>query len=572
MENKKQKGLSLKAKLLALSCVPVLLTGAIATIVGVSSIRDGIRAEKLRDLTTFATGISAAYAALDDGDYHIEGDSLMKGELNITKETALLDSFVGGNSNAITFFFGDTRYATTIKNDSGERIIGTAADKAIYDSVVNKGNTYELDGVVINGSEYYTSYTPLKNNNGQTVGMLFCGTLQEDVNSYITEKTTYMVLAIVFVFAASLAVVLMSVFRLSKGLAAAEKAVISLSTGDLNTDIDQKGMQRADELGDMIRGIDTLQQKLRAIISKIHSVSENLLDAGNNVNRIASEINISSEQISNAVNDIAQGASTQAEDIETASDKIADMGNIIEGIVTNVAELDSSAHEMKTTGDKSTENIEDLSSSNDRTMDAVARISQQIRATNESANKINEAVEIIADIASQTNLLSLNASIEAARAGEQGRGFAVVADEIRNLAEQSAASASHITEIIHELINDSNLTVKIMSDVQEIVNQQKGKLDTTKDQFGTVSNGISEVNVKTTAIHGQTEVCNEARTAVIDIMQDLSAISEENAAASEETTAAMTELNSTISTLADSANELQAISEELQNDIKFFRL
>ena len=122
------------------------------------------------------------------------------------------------------------------------------------------------------------------------------------------------------------------------------------------------------------------------------------------------------------------------------------------------------------------------------------------------------------------------------------------------------------------MINDSNLTVKIMSDVQEIVNQQKGKLDTTKDQFGTVSNGISEVNVKTTAIHGQTEVCNEARTAVIDIMQNLSAISEENAAASEETTATMTELNSTISTLADSANELQAISEELQNDIKFFRL
>ena len=115
-------------------------------------------------------------------------------------------------------------------------------------------------------------------------------------------------------------------------------------------------------------------------------------------------------------------------------------------------------------------------------------------------------------------------------------------------------------------------TVKVMQEVQTIVNEQKDKLEETKNQFANVASGIEESREETNGIKGQTEICDSARVSVVDIISNLSAISEENAASSEETTASMAELGSTIGALADSAEELQRISEILEEEMKFFKL
>ena len=568
---KKRKGLSLVVKLVLLAVVPVLLTGGIVTIVGANSLKDGMGTEKLEALTAVAKSVQAAYEALDDGEYYLDGDNLMKGDLNITAMTELLDSFVADNDNEITFFYDKTRYATTILDNSGKRIVGTDASDAVYAAVVTNGEEYEASNVPVNGNPYYAAYIPMKNGN-QIVGMIFCGAPQATVEEFISAKAAAMVSAFVVVLVASLILVGISVFSLSKGLKAAEQAVAGLAEGNLSVVIDEKSKKRGDELGDMVRGIAGLKDKLTEVVQQIHNVSADLLRTGSEVNSMATEINSSSEEISNAINDIARGASSQAEEIETASGRINEMGNVIENIVESVAVLDDTSGQMKKSGDDSLEIVHDLSGSNDRTMEAVDRISKQIYATNDSANKISEAVEIITDIASQTNLLSLNASIEAARAGDQGRGFAVVADQIRSLAEQSASSAQHITAIISELIKDSEQTVKVMQEVQTIVNEQKEKLEETKNQFANVASGIEQSRTETNGIKDQTELCDTARITVVDIISNLSAISEENAASSEETTASMAELSSTIGMLADSAEELQKIAAILEDEVKFFQL
>ena len=444
---KKRKGLSLVIKLILLAVVPVLLTGVIVTLVGVNSLTDGMGTTKLEDLTSLARSVSAAYDALDEGDYYLNGDILMKGELNITEETALLDSFMEGSNVEVTFFYDDTRRATTILNNAGNRIVGTACTEAVYDAVVNRGEIYEADDVPINGEEYYATYIPLKNGN-ETIGMLFCGAPRVQVTEFISSKVTSMTSSFVIMLVFSMAVVGVSVFSLSKGLKATEKAVTGLAQGNLAVEIDEKSKKRGDELGDMVRGVSDLKDRLKDVVTKIHSASKDLSRAGNKVNSMAAEINTSSEGVSNAVSDIAKGAFSQAEEIELASTRINEMGEVIGHIVQSVTVLDEASDNMKKSGDDSLLIVQELSGSNDRTMEAVDRISKQINATNESANKISEAVEIITDIASQTNLLSLNASIEAARAGDQGRGFAVVADQIRSLAEQSGGSAQHITAIL----------------------------------------------------------------------------------------------------------------------------
>ncbi len=568
---KKQKGLSLLVKLILIAVVPVLLTGGIVTYVGINALTTGMRTEKLDDLTTLADSIAAAYEALDDGEYYLENGNLMKGKLNVTGQTSLLDSFMAGSHNETTFFYGDTRYATTITDSSGERIVGTPCTDEVYEAVIVRGEEYSAANVPINGEGYYAAYIPLKNGN-EIVGMLFCGAPRAEVVSFINSQAGTMIVALGLMVTVSIALVGISVYNLSKGIKAAEKAIIGLSEGNLAIEIDKKSMNRKDELGDMVRGVSNLKGRLTEAVQKIHTASNDLMATGAEVNSMAAEINSSSEEISNAVNDIAKGASSQAEEIETASGRINEMGSVIEHIVESVAVLDETSGQMKRSGDDSLQIVHDLSGSNDRTMEAVERISRQIYATNESANKISEAVEIITDIASQTNLLSLNASIEAARAGDQGRGFAVVADQIRSLAEQSGSSAQHITAIIGELIKDSEQTVKVMQEVQTIVNEQKEKLEETKKQFANVASGIEDSRTETNGIKGQTEICDSARVSVIDIISNLSAISEENAASSEETTASMAELSSTIGALADSAEQLQRISSVLEEEMSFFKL
>ena len=189
-----------------------------------------------------------------------------------------------------------------------------------------------------------------------------------------------------------------------------------------------------------------------------------------------------------------------------------------------------------------------------------------MEATDQSVTKITEAVDMITDIASQTGLLSLNASIEAARAGEAGKGFAVVATEIQHLSQESEDSALKITEIVKRLSEDSRNSMLVMKEVMERLQEQQDKLNETISKFQNVRDGITSSREHTGQIHIQAQQCDHDRNEMLDIVQNLSAISEENAASTEETTASMQELNSTIMLLADSAVKLKELAVALEEN------
>jgi methyl-accepting chemotaxis protein len=215
--------------------------------------------------------------------------------------------------------------------------------------------------------------------------------------------------------------------------------------------------------------------------------------------------------------------------------------------------------------------MENLSESNDRTGAAIKTIGKQIRLTDESIKKISAATELITSIASQTNLLSLNASIESARAGEAGKGFAVVAMEIQKLAVQSNDAAVEIQQIIDTLLDESSKTMEEMHDAEVLMKEQQEKLDDTKGKFREVSSGISVSIDGTEKIRTSADSCNSARATVMEVISKLSEISQGNAAASQETTSSMQELNETSNMLADEAGKLKEISAELNEDMKFFK-
>lgn len=355
----------------------------------------------------------------------------------------------------------------------------------------------------------------------------------------------------------------------------AKKAVLAanvISEGNLMIPVDKKILKRSDEIGELARSIEFIRTSFLDNLGVVIQNSKTLVGFNGNLDTLLSNIKRNSIEVSKAIEGISEGAINQAEEVETASISASQIGKLIEEINASLAILEDAAAEMQNAGDESTLIIHELDISNEKTVGAVEKISEQISATNNSAHLINEAVNIISSIAEETNLLSLNASIEAARAGEQGRGFAVVAGEIQKLAEQSNDSAQRIKKVIDDLLRDADMTVEVMKEVKIIVTEQHEKLGETKNKFEKVSIGITSSLEGIGDINRSAKTLSKSRDSIIEVIENLSAISEQNAASSQETSASVYELNDNIETVAGESNNMKGLCAELEEKANLFKL
>lgn len=320
------------------------------------------------------------------------------------------------------------------------------------------------------------------------------------------------------------------------------------------------------------RSLNKMTDKLSQVIGNVKEYGIELQRSGAELAEMSRSSEETSGNIDAAVSDIALGATNQAGDVETSTNEIVNLGELMDTMDTDIAELDETSVNMKQASDEAVMILGELSRSNGNMTDGIHKIASQITKTNESVKEIEAAAVLISSIADQTNLLSLNASIEAARAGEAGRGFAVVASEIQQLADQSNKSADSIFGIISNLINEFKETLDIMTEVETATSEQNDKLSETQKQFAIVKEGIAQSRDKTAVIKGAIVECNKVRGTVSEIMLNLSAISEENAASATETAASMQKLNHTISDLLRESQKLMTISAQLEQDMTFFRL
>lgn len=327
-----------------------------------------------------------------------------------------------------------------------------------------------------------------------------------------------------------------------------------------------------DEFDAFGHSLNNMTDKLTSTVTAVNMVAGQLKDSGADLKDMAENTSQISSQMDVSINEIATGASSQADDVEESTTQIQNLGNLMDHMVSSVTELDHTSVDMKNASVEAVNILERLSDSNGKMTDEIGKIAQQIYETNDSVQKIKEAVSLISSIADQTNLLSLNASIEAARAGEAGRGFAVVATEISQLADQSNQSAATIDEVINKLATDFQNTMDVMKEVESATADQNKKLSDTQEQFEIVSQGISQSRNETAGIKKAIEECNNVRLNVSQIMMNLSAISQENVAATGETAGAMEHLNSTMQSLLQESDKLLDISSKLEEDLNFFKL
>ena len=334
----------------------------------------------------------------------------------------------------------------------------------------------------------------------------------------------------------------------------------------------EKLVKRKDETGVMSRSVANLRKELVTMVEEIQSKSNDLFSASERLDRDASDTAKTVEQVGNAVGDIASGATNQAQETQNATEHVIDMGNMIEATNKEAEILENNSQSMKNSSDHAMAILNELMAVNERTKVSIEEIYEQTNITNASAQKIKDATSLIASIAEETNLLSLNASIEAARAGEQGRGFAVVASQIQKLAEQSNESASQIDDITSALIKDSTRAVETMQQVRNIMDEQSDKMTQTDQMFHQVNNGVANALESVVHITGKTENLDDSREKVVDVVQNLSAIAEENAASSEETSASVAEVTNIVQDISENAAQLKEIAYGLDQSVKKIRL
>ncbi|WGD87356.2 methyl-accepting chemotaxis protein TlpC [Bacillus subtilis] len=558
--------MKLGTKILCLVFVVILLFSASVGTVMLKEITESMKqmaTEKAKgDLALSSTYIDDVMS----GDWQVKNNKLYKGQTQINGNENIVDLLGEKTGDTITIFQGDTRVATNVMKN-GERAVGTQASSEVIAAVLKKGKRFYGQADVA-GSSYQTAYMPLKDQNGNIIGMLYTGANQSILASLTQSLFTQFAIVLVIVIMVSVILVLLFTRKINKRLNALKSAFESAGNGDMTIEVSDK---TGDELSELSVYYNKMRMKLNDTIQTVQQSALQLASASQQLSAGAEETNQASEKITEAVQQIANGAQDQITRIENSESSLKQASADIRDISANTAAIADKGQLAQSKADIGQKEIANVQAQMDAIHQSIQKSGEIIHQLDGRSKQIEQILSVITQIADQTNLLALNAAIEAARAGEQGKGFAVVADEVRKLAEESQQSAGQISKLIIEIQKDMNRSARSVEHVKTEAAEGVTMIQRTRDAFkeiaaatGEISAEISDLSASVTNISASAHQINDSFAANTADIKESTKNTRQAAALTEEQFAAMEEITAASETLSQLAEELTGIISQFK--------
>ena len=507
--------------------------------------------------------------ALFPGEWHVNDGALYKGDHRFGDNQEVADRLGEICKGYVTFFAGDTRISTNLKNDKGQRNVGTKADPKIAESVLTGNNRYTGRAEIL-GKAYMSAYLPLHDANGQAVGMIFVGVdrgVMDNVRSDFLFGICIAAVAVIVIMS------LLSYVVLGRALAPISdltEGLGKIAEGDLR--VDDLDDSNADEIGQLARSANRMKNRLHEVMSNVSRSAETVAAA-------SEELTASSHQTLESITQVADNTVHMAEGSAKQQDMVEQLSGNTDAMAEKMEQLSARQNRVYQLAEESREKAEEGQQQIESAVTRMQNIAEQVRAAaalvealGRRSDEIGSIVDTISGISEQTNLLALNAAIEAARAGEAGRGFAVVAEEVRKLAEQSGASAKDIADRIALIQRDTAEAVTAIQQGNENVEDGAAVVALSGEAFRAVALRIDDLAHQ---IRRASEAVTSVDTTKNEMVASLKHVEDITHRTAEETqtiSASTEEQAAAMNEMADASNTLAELAQQLQNEVHKFRL